>query len=193
MYKFHYTFDSTFTDSRGKESIIITGERRPNFFVFSNVSAYGYDYAPYKRDSPEILLVDSVLNKQGFGNINLYQVFQKNYLRRISSQQDLASGIFHEIYVPTQNRDKEKSDTDTCYFSFSSKLNNIKFSLSKELDSLNKMKLFRARLVSNNDFSKEYNIKIDRREVFFELKEIPVPNKERLIEFFNTRNKLLLK
>lgn len=52
----------------------------------------------------------------------------------------------------------------------------IDYSFSKELDSIKKQKIFKVKILYNEQFYKGYNFKFPKRQYLFEMKEMPKDN-----------------
>jgi len=166
LYQLSYHYDSSV------ENVSLKSETRHHYFVHKNGDVYGYDYDEHKPQSGSRISADSLFKKEWCMLINPYPILIKNNVVLISSQQNADSGILEETYLI-----KGKSDTTmsgTVFLSFSNTLKNIDYSLSRELDSIKKMKLYTVRMVNNSRYIKDYNITLDRIEQRYTLKEIPV-------------------
>lgn len=78
----------------------------------------------------------------------------------------------------------DQSYPDTTIFYYNTKLKNIDYSFSKDLEKARKLKLFKVRLIYTSQYYKGYSIKVPRREFMFHLKEESVADPEIPISFF---------
>lgn len=124
-------------------------------------------------------------------SINIYQGFLDNSLTLISSRSVPDSGILNKAYSFRGIKDTGRSGT--CSLWFTDKLKNIEYSLSKELDSANKMKLYKVRIKNNQQYFKDYNYTLDSVEQEYDLEEIVIDNKLKLFGFFQKKSSSGLK
>jgi hypothetical protein len=68
---------------------------------------------------------------------------------------------------------------------FSNKFPKLDVSLSKELDSITNMKLYKVHTVSFPKFIKDFNVTVDQFVLGNELREIPITNKKEIMKYFN--------
>jgi len=181
LYYSSYHFDSTSNDS------LLTSETRYYYLVFTKGKTYGYQYDKYKPVFEKKVLIDSALRQEWTSLIGFYPIFSESNLTQSLKNFNKDSGILNETYSFTAKSDTSKSGT--CSLWFTKKINGIDFSLSKYLDSLNKMKLFKVRILNNPRYLKEYNITIDKIEQAFDLDEIPIKNEKELLYYFERDEK----
>ena len=77
----------------------------------------------------------------------------------------------------------------TVFYGFSKKNKDIPYSFSRELDSLNNMKLSRVEIVNNSRYIKDYNITLDKIEQSFILVEVLITNRKEIIKYFEEERK----
>jgi hypothetical protein len=153
-----------------------------NYFVYKKNEKDGFFYHAFSPQNNKALPVDSTVSK--YINFNVYEFFEKNLIKLISSRKDPRSGILEEIYSG-----KVQYAKDTFFFYFSDKLKDFDFSLSVKLDSIKKMKLYKFRAINQEEVLEESKMLIPKREVVFEIKEIPVDNPKEIITYFERYKK----
>jgi hypothetical protein len=117
-------------------------------------------------------------------NFEIHKLFEKDAFKLISSRKDSKSGVLEEMY---SGRVKYMKDTLTLYFS--NKLRDLDFSLSEKLDSLKQLKLFKFRAINDEEVMEDSKMLIPKREVVFEIKEIPVDNPKEIMGYFERYKK----
>ncbi len=166
-------------------------EYRNYYFVYKKGDIYGYSYDIHKSVFSTKILVDSILQQQWIFTNHLYPVFIKNEATLISSHQNKDSGTLHEAYSLVGKKDTTM--TGNIYLSFTNKISDVEHSLSKELDSLKNMKLYKLKLVINKRYAKEYQMTLDQSEASFWLEELPVTNREEILSYVERYEKDRLK
>ena len=83
-------------------------------------------------------------------------------------------GILIEKYAMLKPEDE--MSIDTIYYYYSRKMNKVKYSFSKKLDSISHMKLFKARFLFNSKFSSSERAFLPKREISFEIREVHPPD-----------------
>jgi hypothetical protein len=161
---------------------LVKEETKNSFFVYEKNNTYGLYYTDFSEEKKKKLPIDSV--NDGVLKADLYEYFKTNALQLISSRRNRELGILEEIYIG-----KLKYAKDTAIFYFSDRLKDFDFSFSKKLDSLKKLKLFKFRYVSDEEILEEYKVTLPKREVNFEIKEIPVDNPKEIMSYFERYKK----
>lgn len=156
-------------------------EIRYRYFVYTKGKSCGFVNDKYKSEFNKRVAVDSMLKMEwttqfGFYPFNCNVVF-------ISENKNANTGELHERYSFKGGNNNSMSGTIDLYFS--SRLKISEFSLSKELDSMKNMKLYKVYIVNNSRFIKEHNITLDKIEQGWKLEEIPVSNREEILNYFN--------
>lgn len=184
MFEFRNPYDSISNDS------LIMSEFRNNFFVYKKQTRYGFTYDRHNiRNHNKKLLVDSLLERRAFQNFKWHVVIDTPVFKVAASDFDAKAGILQEIYIsPGGNRMMEN---DSIFFYYDNKLKDIDFSLSKVLDSLKSMKLYKIRLLHASSCSEEHEMTFPKRETRIELKEMPVQNHKGILYYFEWYEKII--
>lgn len=77
----------------------------------------------------------------------------------------------------------DETTIDSIYYYYAKNMNDIQYSLSKKLDSIKAMKLFKIRMLYNEKFSPSSSSTLPRREIVFEIRRIVVANAKEIIGF----------
>lgn len=176
LYKLPYQTDLTnvIMDTSGNvlEEKVLKSSTKYKFLIHKMGEEYGWKFDSSRAKNANKILVDSFLkvklklSDEVFysANDSLIEVFKYNGINIV------------EKLIPK----KKYNDTynDTTYLFFSSGLNNIPYSFSKKLDSLKKIKLYKARLIYNPIYSKSNTLVTKGRELFFEFREIPLTDSQ---------------
>jgi hypothetical protein len=181
LYHLVYHFDSSVN------SKLLLSEDRYHNVVYMNGEDYAYDYDEHKYPYKRKVSIDSIFNLEWVFRIQVYSIFTNSTAILISSDKDNNSGILREVYKIRGNVDTSLSST--CYLEFSNKSRDVNFSLSKELDSIKKMSLFKIRNINNPRYFKQAGIYIDRVETSYLLEEIKVPEDKRILYYFKMYEK----
>jgi len=150
-------------------------------FIYKKTFPKGLIYDSVTVKNNIIFNVDSLLRKSTFKNAIFF-----NHDNDLLIEQKLNSktGLILEKYVPKIKFDE--SYNDTTYFVFDPKFKAVDFSLSKEADSLRKMKLVEVRLSYNAKPKTVDNlVAIPKREFSFKIKELKINNQKEIIMLFN--------
>ena len=124
-----------------------------------------------------------MIQSRGIGTLDINQILKKSIF--IDSVHSKNNNEILKKYRPQKTGD----DGDTIALFFSNKLKGIDFSLSKELDSINNLKLCRIKIICNQKYSANYKIILPQREFLFEINEIPVDNQKVISEFIEKQKK----
>ncbi len=154
-------------------------EKRQSFFVYTYGNTYGLLYDKYQLENGKRVLVDSMLKVKWYANFG----FVPTSKRELSSHYNPDSGILKRLYFFQGKLDTTMKGTSI--LSFTDKLNKIKFSLSKELDTVPGMKLYESRSVTYGRSFKGYDFKLDTVEQILKLQEISISNTETILDYFN--------
>lgn len=156
-------------------------EVRYRYFIYTKGHSYGSVFDKYKAEYNKRILIDSVLESEWTVQ-SVADPFIHNTLRLISNHRIRNKGILIEKY--SFRGRKDTGVNGTVELSFSHKLKAGGYSLSKNLDSIKNMKLYRVFMITNSRYIKNYRISLDRVEQFSELEEIPVKNREEILKYF---------
>jgi hypothetical protein len=174
MYRFQYNYDSIINGQT------VLRERRPDFFVFHRDSSFGQTFYAYVDDGniPGRHRVDSIIRLRTFPNSQ----FDTLANMKPDSSYVNANGDLVKIFNP----EKRKHDpvAATIYFYFTNKLKGVKESLSRKMDTVEGMKLFRIVVKSHPGYSEEYKVLLSPGDMFWEMKEIPIKNPDQVKGYF---------
>ncbi len=162
--------------------MIRADEIRYYFFVYTKGMQHGLLFDKHKSAFGIKVLADSMVKKEWCNNIDIYSNFKKSEVNEIYHTQNEDSGTISKMY-----NFKLKTDTafnGTVLYGFTNKMKNIPYSFSKELDSLNNMKLYKVNIVNNSRYIKEYNLQLERMEEMYSIENIPILNSKELMQFF---------
>lgn len=151
-----------------------TKQRLYHYFVREKNNNWGYNFDEVRIRDNRRMPLDSVLTKAGYLNLKVYDYFKKYKLTLAERTGNPEEGFLEEKYTY-----QEPSDTTilgTFSFSYTDQLNELNYSLSPELDSINKLKLFKFRVNMNARYIPGYNITIQQSERYNEIKKVPVQN-----------------
>ena len=178
MYYYPYKFDSSI-DGR----VIIQNERRQNYFVFHQDSLIGYDYDPYFRLDNRKVDVAKMVKMISLESNRLDTMAT---LKPDSINSNKSNGTMEEIYNNVEKGGDMGNYITHLYYS--NKLKDIKESFSKKLDSIKQMKLYMIRILFPEMVSEKYKITFPKREMIFEMKEVPVED-DKVLYYFNRYKK----
>jgi hypothetical protein len=163
--------------------IFETNEKIPGtetYFVFKKKDKYGLwlsklDSINHGKSEP----VDSFLNIRAFASAKFNLTTNDSLIQSVN---DKKANILQEKYIPKKRYGE--FTFDSVYYYFTNDLKNFDYSFSPKLDSIRNMKLFKVRLLYNQSFSSKYNHILPKREYFFQIKEVPITNPEKILNFF---------
>ena len=171
---YHYSYT--------ENGIMHTNEDRNYFFVHKKGDAFGYSYDEHKSKFGVRLSADSMFKEQWVTANQQYPIFTQNTVTLISSVQNSDSGTLHELY--SLKGKKDTAMTGTISLSFTNKIKGIDYSLCRELDSIKNMKLYKIKIINNSRYMKDYKITLDKAEQAYDLEEVPVENREEILDYF---------
>lgn len=155
MYKFGYYFDSTRND------ILVKDEYRRYFFVHKKGDRSGYKFDPNDPAKNGNFQVDSMTKNYAFGGFTWEQLTAITPIVSFDS----TTNILKEIYT------NEEMAGDTIKFYFSNRFQQYDYSLSKKLDSLKRMKLFRIDVHNGPVYEESSKKSLPPRNSYFLLEE----------------------
>jgi hypothetical protein len=112
----------------------------------------------------------------------LYPILSENIVIVTDSKRNSDSGTLVEQYLIKSKIDS--ANLGECTFSYTNKVTGIDISLSKELDSIMKMKLFKAESVIYPRYFKENNYTMSRYETCYSLKENNIIDEKKILSLF---------
>lgn len=177
LYQAQYHYDSIFN------GISIISENRDYFFVFRKGNAYGLLFDPNKQIFGQRIQIDSTLKKEWCNEVNFYHGFMSSNMHEITNREKNKQGETIKSFSFQSKKDTILNGT--AHFWFSKKMNHIDYSLSRELDSIYKMKLYKIKIMNNAQYFVEYKYKLDPIEQYYLLEEIADINKQAVMKYFN--------
>jgi hypothetical protein len=149
------------------------------YFIYSKNNKYGFLFNNIKDSgSGKQYLIDSFLVKRAFKNSGIG--IPEDSVFKIIENAKQSDSFFIKKYAAIKNNELTP---DSIYYYFSSRFNDISYSLSPKLDSIEKMKLYKLRLLFNETYSESQKIKLPKREIFFEIRKKEVDNPNEIISF----------
>jgi hypothetical protein len=177
LYDLQYTFNSI------EKGEVRFSEKRRHLVAFIIDSSHGYDFNLTSGVKKRVRL-DSLFKTQWIAQNKIYPILTVNIAILTSSTHSADSGLLVEHYL-IKNRE-DSTEIGECTFSYTNRISGIDISLSKELDSLKQMKLFKTKIVSLPRHFKENNFTIGRYETGATLKEIAIPDEKTIRSQFST-------
>lgn len=150
-----------------------------SWFIFSRDSTYGYFFDSVKAGTSKRLKVDSVLFNRAYAT--KFDLSKDTLVEKI---RDKETGILQEKYTPKHKYGEFYFDS--LFYYYSPGMQHVKYSLSKNIDSIKNLKLFKVRLCYNERYSPSQGMVIPKREFSFEIRELPF----RDIGFVNLINQI---
>ena len=158
---------------------IIAGTEQ--FFIFKRDNKYGFLIPSIGNSALETKFqVDSFLSNRGMKGKD-FDLLPDSSWSLIDETKDKESNVI-ERYAPIKPGDE--ASIDSIYYYYTRKMNDVQYSLSKKLDSVKSMKLFKVRMIYNEKFSKPKKITLPRREVLFEIRKIQPKDPEKINGLF---------
>lgn len=177
VYQLYYTEGSIVRAADGTD--IHTSRKRSFWLVQERDSSYGYAFDEHRPHAQKWMHIDSTLTGHGMLRFQI-NLSDTGKLRRVQSVTEPSTGILHEAYVMT---DAAKYPKDTIYFSHSTRMNDIPFSLNKEIDAYTKKKLFVVKFVTGEKEMLEKKVKVPGTAILTRFEEIPVTNPEEVLKY----------
>lgn len=163
---------------------IIGEEVKYKYFILRKGDKYGFLYDSLNTINNRKLLADSLLQKTGFLDGDLFKNKNKYILNKILKNKGDYAKI--EVYIPKTN---EESSPDTTLIYYSKDLKNIDFSLSQSLDNYNKVKVCKIEFVFNAKFNKAKKMIFPKSNHWFSIKEDTISNLSKYDDFINAFRK----
>lgn len=165
-------------DSTGEQhQTLISNEPKQKYFVHESTDSLGFEYDSLNSERGQKKSVDSFLNTKVFGNLIFYD--RKN--DSLVESGEMEKGILLEKYVPKVKFDYSYSDSS--YFFFSNRFDNLNYTLSRELDSIKQKKLFKVVSVYNAGYDTAFKTHLPRREYVFEIRPATLNNAKEIMDF----------
>jgi hypothetical protein len=169
MYKYNYLFDSVWN---GK---LMLEEKRHNYFIFQNDSAFGYFFDSLKGISAfERLEVDSVRKSNSLENLKLAGLANLEADSSYYNEQGDLIKMYHPVpESPTMMQTR-------IFLYYNKECEGIAETFSRKLDDLPGVKLYKIRMViediSNNDDPK--------RQISYTMRKASLDDYDKLLSFF---------
>jgi hypothetical protein len=177
LYKLPYQYNSFNTNG-----ILDTSETRYHFFVYKKGDSVGYDYDIHKFPSGIRITTDSIFKQAWVIQNKVYPIILDNKSTLISKHENRDSGMLYELYSIKGKTDTTRSGS--IFLGFTNRLKNVNYSLSEELDSINKMKLVKVKIVADERYFKDYNVTMDRYEISRWMEKISGDNDKKILDYF---------
>jgi hypothetical protein len=136
------------------------------YFLYKKASVYGFEF-PSLTDTVgnRRSIKDDYLSHRAFASVQL-PTDHSQYDSLIMTDNHLPGTLVEQFIV----KKKQKGQYfDTSYYYYSTRMNDAPYSLSPGLDSLKRMKLYKARFIFAPGFSEKDNIAFPTRDFFYEL------------------------
>lgn len=181
LFQVPYTEELSFVewDSLGEpQETLIGAELKHQYFIYRNGDSIGFSYKSLNDQTAQEKRVDTFLNTKVFGTLVFYD--KENYT--LVETQKINDTVL-EKYIPKIKFDY--SYGDSMYYYFSDKLKNLDYTLSKELDSLRRTKLFRVVSIYNSGYDTTLKAQLPRHVYTFEIRPTTLNNTKQITEFFD--------
>jgi hypothetical protein len=175
MYDLVYQFTNTVN---GKVTI---SEERHHYVAFDVDSVFGYDLNMTSGILKRVRL-DSLLKNEWLVQNKLYPKLTNNIAILTESKRNKDSGTLVERYLIKSKEDS--AELASCTFSYTDKISGIDISLSKELDSIKNMKLYKAETVYFSRHFKEPDFTMGEFVTCYSLKEGVISDEKRILSYF---------
>ncbi|KAF2081964.1 hypothetical protein [Flavobacterium sharifuzzamanii] len=175
-----YEFEDIFNIQN--DSAIINEKVINKYFLLKEKESYGYYYDSLNAKTGKRIRMDSILSKKAYYKQTFYF---PSLMQFISSKKDQNGYKLIEKYKCKTKVDLTYPDTIIVYFS--NKMKNTSFTLSKDLDSIKKMKVVKMRAIFNSQFIKGNPNKFPQYEYKFELKQDSISNLKKYQDFIEKK------
>ncbi len=176
VYRHHYQTADTF----------FTSAERSFFVIWGPQGNMAYNYDPYRPEKSKQVSKDSAFEYQKM-EFDVYMLFRTGVAMQVYSRTTANGGILQEAYIG--NTEIDKPDRDTLFLSFSNNLRHINMSLSKELDSIRQMKLYKIILSKQAAYAEQFKKTFAASQLIFELSEEKTHNQQELLDCINKYKK----
>ncbi|MFD0940399.1 hypothetical protein [Pedobacter boryungensis] len=159
---------------------VIKKETKFKNYIFKKDNPFGLQFETITSISFQRFNVDSLLKAKTFKGVRFYNEVNDTLVESIK----ISDEILLEKYIPKTKIDESYSDSTYLYLN--SDLNGINYTLSKQIDSLKKKKLYQVKYIYNeipNGISG--HVTLPKREFIFSFTEMRVENQIEIINFFN--------
>jgi len=166
--------------SKIRKDSILDEQVKYKYFIIKKGEHYGSLYDSLNSMKSRKLLADSLLQKTGFLDGDLFENKYKFKLNKTIQNKGEYAKI--ETYIP---KVKEKNSPDTTLIYYSKGLKNIEFSLSKSLDNNSEVKVCKIEFVFNSKFDKTHKMIFPKSSHWFSIKEDTISNLSKYDDFIN--------
>jgi hypothetical protein len=185
MYNLCYQYNSIVNGVKDKP------EERSLYFVFINGKQFGYLFDKNKKIEGTIMNVDSVLKSEFIMEAEWFTEEKQRFAKKSSTTFSKELNSLEECYFFS---DPKKNNDSTIIgdfkLSFSKNIINSKFSLSKRLDSISGMKLYKYIITQYPIYYKEYDKFSDTLKIFYQMEQLKIENKQLIMDYFLRVKKL---
>ncbi|MBK7884726.1 MAG: hypothetical protein IPJ81_13795 [Chitinophagaceae bacterium] len=187
MAMYHLGYHYSYT----KNKVRLITEDRDHFFIHKKGEVFGYDYDKNKSEFGVKMPVDSLLNKQWISVTQIYPMIFENSSTLVSSKWNLDSSILDEMYIYRSKQDTAM--TGSVHLSFTNKMMDINYSMSKELDSMKNMKLYKAKLSQDSRYVNDFKVNLDEFHIIHGFEEVKITSPKEILAYFERYKKDILK
>jgi len=153
------------------------------YFLFNKNNKFGFLFTSLKDKNIGIRYpVDSFLSNRGMKGKD-FDIPPDSLWKRIDYEKEMNNDSFLEKYAAVKAADE--TIFDSIYYYYSKNFRNTEYSFSRKLDSIKRMKLYKIRLVYNEEFSPSSKSILPKREFIFEISDKELKTSELIIEFIN--------
>ncbi len=177
LYDLEYIADSVVN---GK---LVKSERRHHYVVFYKDSSNGLDFNDFKRDNMSPVKLDSLFALEWISRNRLFSIFENNITVLNRREVDKKTGDLTEVYTVKDKKGLTKLATTTIYLT--KRIEEPLVSLSNELDSIYKMKLYKIKTVTVPRYMPAYHLTISGYQMANELTEIYSFDQDRIFQYFS--------
>lgn len=158
-------------------------KKRRHFVVFNKDSLYGLDYDEFKIPTKRKVLLDSLFRTEWIAQNKIYPIIRANITTLISKNDNKETKEVIEKFSLKSKEDSSLIGQLSLVFKreFTPQ---IDISLSKELDSIRRMKLIKTEIKAFARDFKQYKTHIGEYVTGNELIEIPVDDREKILSYF---------
>lgn len=193
MYQSQYRHDSFLKESKFDSSTnrfsdnttLLSSQWKSSFFVFHKDSSYGYNYDSYRNTKDNFRVqVDSTV--KFITGTNRYDSFLT--VKPDTVIWNIDKTELKEVYVFPKKTDMP---TGRLVFYYSKKLNLLKESFNRVMDSAKKMKLFKTESLFNEFYSEKDKRVWPPMRNMTEMKEVAIENSPEIMRYFSRYKKVI--
>jgi hypothetical protein len=174
MYRFEFV--SSFFDSDGH---FFSPSLQHEYFVFHKDSLYGQMFCPDSSNSQrnQRSLVDTTIVQRTFENRQVDSFSMKTPDTSFTD----SDGNLIKTY---KERVPGNPEMFTLRFYYSKELSGIPQTLSRKMDNVKGMKLWRIAIVAGSAFYNQYKMTFPERELYYEMKTVPIKDVDLVRAYF---------